>query len=329
MWRERQDSASDILLHPPERKLTEWMGSQSKAKLCLIGVLAVVVIAALTGFGVRQRIKRRKMVLDHEIAVESDELLAWLRREGGKAEAVRLQNFDHAGDAVRGLGATAAIAKGTEVLRVPRSLFIQAGGNDRHRGSYEIELLPQELDKQEALLAAEIGKEFKEGSDSEYARYLEALPSKEELETFHPFYATNEDLALFSDLPTAEDARKQRMILHDAWNKKRHGNDDSTGLQWEGDFSWPEFLHFFVLQESRRLELKLKRGGDENETTVLAVVPIADMINYAADPVAYEGGAATNVVHELVDGGEALVVRASRDIGAGEQLFLPSALAKR
>ena len=295
----------------------------------MIGVLAVVVIAALTGFGVRQRIKRRKMVLDHEIAVESDELLAWLRREGGKAEAVRLQNFDHAGDAVRGLGATAAIAKGTEVLRVPRSLFIQAGGNDRHRGSYEIELLPQELDKQEALLAAEIGKEFKEGSDSEYARYLEALPSKEELETFHPFYATNEDLALFSDLPTAEDARKQRMILHDAWNKKRHGNDDSTGLQWEGEFSWAEFLHFFVLQESRRLELKLKRGGDENETTVLAVVPIVDMINYAADPVAYEGGAATNVVHELVDGGEALVVRASRDIGAGEQLFLPSALAKR
>ena len=104
---------SCFLLHPPERKLTEWMGSQSKAKLCLIGVLAVVVIAALTGFGVRQRIKRRKMVLDHEIAVESDELLAWLRRGGGKAEAVRLQNFDHAGDAVRGLGATAAIAKGT------------------------------------------------------------------------------------------------------------------------------------------------------------------------------------------------------------------------
>ena len=39
---------------------------------------------------------------------------------------------------------------------------------------------------------------------SQYKRYLEALPSREELEVFHPLFASNEDLTLFSDLRTGK-----------------------------------------------------------------------------------------------------------------------------
>ena len=61
-------------------------------------------------------------------------------------------------------------------------------------------IFPFRMDKQEVLLAAEVAHEFHQGSDGQYQRWLEALPSLEELEVFHPLFATNEDLTLFSDL---------------------------------------------------------------------------------------------------------------------------------
>ena len=87
-----------------------------------------------------------------QVQIESDEVLGWLQREGGMVDSVRIQNFDHGGETVRGLGATATIAKGkevlhthppthppthtdrhihthTQVLHIPRSLFIEPGGN--------------------------------------------------------------------------------------------------------------------------------------------------------------------------------------------------------
>ena len=45
--------------------------------------------------------------------VESQELLAWLTQQGGFNEKVRIENFDHAGETVRGIGAAEAIPKGT------------------------------------------------------------------------------------------------------------------------------------------------------------------------------------------------------------------------
>lgn len=163
-------------------------------------------------------------------------------------------------------------------------------------------------------------------------RLSQALPERQELEVFHPLYATNEDLTLFSDLKTALDARKRRTILRDAWNKLRAGTPeisedlhcarvvlyssecpmsqtldittavspirmgggwggsgvlrtvrsrcqasgtasectdltagkpDKNGLQWEGSYDWIDFLHYYVLQESRRILLKLSHGNDE------------------------------------------------------------------
>lgn len=55
----------------------------------------------------------------------------------------------------------------TEVLHVPRSLFLEPGGNS----------MPPEIDKQQALLAAEIAAEFQQGSDSQYQRWLEVARS--------------------------------------------------------------------------------------------------------------------------------------------------------
>jgi hypothetical protein len=51
-----------------------------------------------------------------QVQIESEEVLGWLQREGGMVDSVRIQNFDHGGETVRGLGATATIAKGKEVL---------------------------------------------------------------------------------------------------------------------------------------------------------------------------------------------------------------------
>ncbi len=46
---------------------------------------------------------------------------------------------------------------------MPRSVFLEPGGNS----------MPPEIDKQQALLAAEIAGEFQQGSDSQYQRWLE------------------------------------------------------------------------------------------------------------------------------------------------------------
>ena len=125
---------------------------------------------------------------------------------------------------------------------------------------------------------------------------------------FHPLYATNEDLTLFSDLKTALDARKKRTLLRDAWNKLRTGKPDKNGLLWEGSYDWIDFLHYYVLQESRRILLQLSHGSDEAPPVpTLAVVPLVDMINYAGD-------AASNVYFEMVDEGDALAVKTSRHV---------------
>mmetsp|Transcript_10566 Transcript_10566/g.16716 ORF Transcript_10566/g.16716 Transcript_10566/m.16716 type:complete len:388 (-) Transcript_10566:358-1521(-) len=281
------------------------MMGMSRKKLYGLVLFAVLVIATLSTLGVRQRIKRRRLDKEHEVEEESKELLAWLEKEGGNHKHVRIQIFDHGGDAVRGLGASDTIAKGQEVLHVPRSLFLEPGGNS----------MPRELDKQQALLAADLAAEFHQGSDSQYQRYLEALPAREEFEPFHPLYATNEDLTLFSDLKTASAARKKRMILRDAWNKIRTGKPNKDGLQWQGNYDWADFLHAYVLQESRRIELKLTHGGDEVPAVdTLTVVPLVDMINYS--------GGAANVFFEMVDEGDALSVKTLREVRKGEELLL-------
>lgn len=85
-----------------------------------------------------------------QVQIESDEVLGWLQREGGIVDSVRIMNFDHGGEIVRGLGAAATVAKGKEVLQtnahtyththslthahiqvlhIPRSLFLEPGGN--------------------------------------------------------------------------------------------------------------------------------------------------------------------------------------------------------
>lgn len=95
----------------------------------------------------------------------------------------------------------------------------------------------------------------------------------------------------------------------------RAGRPDKDGLVWEGNYDWIDFLHCFVLQESRRIRLKLTHGNDEGPALdTLTVVPVMDMINYA--------GEASNVYYEMVDFGDALAVKATREIQQGEEILL-------
>ena len=203
-----------------------------------------------------------------QVQIESDEVLGWLQREGGMVGSVRIQNFDHGGETVRGLGATATIAKGKEVLYTHTYIKIHKHKHThkpthKHRCStyraasssspaatacllskfsfrfkftkkcdmiilvrlllFQLQNLQLiilykdfffRMDKQEVLLAAEVAHEFHQGSDGQYQRWLEALPSLEELEVFHPLFATNEDLTLFSDLRTGAYCSHARARTH-------------------------------------------------------------------------------------------------------------------
>ncbi|EKX48683.1 hypothetical protein GUITHDRAFT_136380 [Guillardia theta CCMP2712] len=245
-----------------------------------------------------------------EIRLESDQLLEWLQRNGGQAESIAIRQFDHGGEKVRGVGASSSIRRGQELLRVPRSLFLAPG---KKAG----------LEQQEVTLAAEIAKQFQLGSDGQYERYLQALPGREELDGLHPFYASNEDLVLFSDIPYVSAIRKKRTVLRDAWLKHKNGDSASSSFDWEGDFDWPEFLHAFILQLSRRMRIVLpaEKGGTSEET--IALVPIIDMINFCGSKEA------ANVELKLVDDGDALVVVSKRSINEGEELLLYAAAAEQ
>eukprot|EP00960_Hanusia_phi_P014266 420811-Hanusia_phi.AAC.1 len=284
-------------------------GRRRKRILALL--LPALLALFLLLFGkVRQRIIRRRMDRSEEIAVESKELLEWLQRNGGQADSIAIRQFDHGGEKVRGVGATSAIQKGQELLRVPKSLFIVAGKSAAQ-------------EQQEVTLAAEIAKQFQLGSDGQYERYLQALPGRDELDDVHPFYASNEDLVLFSDIPYVSAIRKKRTVLRDAWLKHKNGNSASSSFEWQGDFDWPDFLHAFILQLSRRTKLSLpgERGGSNDE--LLALVPVVDMINFCGSKHA------ANVALQIVDDGDALVVMSQRSINPGEELLVYAAAAER
>jgi hypothetical protein len=104
--------------------------AMSRSRMAVLLLLSVIAVVALSTWGVRQRIKRRRLDKEHEVEVESAELLAWLDRQGGYSSKVRIQNFDHGGEAVRGLGAAEAIPKGTGFGLLPqaccRKLFAHA-----------------------------------------------------------------------------------------------------------------------------------------------------------------------------------------------------------
>ena len=55
------------------------------------------------------------------------------------------------------------------------------------------------------------------------------------------------------------------------------GKPDKNGLQWEGSYDWIDFLHYYVLQESRRILLKLSRGSDEVNLQVTHIFLVPDL----------------------------------------------------
>lgn len=276
----------------------------------IIAIIAVVVIP----FSVMTvtKVKRQRRILDkaHQMEVESDEIVQWLRLNGGLVNYVAVKAFDYGGEMVRGLVAEKDLDQGAMLFKVPRSLFLLPDSASAN------------LEQQEVQLAAEIAEEIKLGEGSQFARYLEALPLKSNLDPTHPFYASNEDLALFSDLPVASKVRGKRTVLHDMWGKHRRG--EATDWEWEGNFEWEELLHAFVLQLSRRtkLDLGVSEVGDPreigtNHQKVLALVPFLDLANI---------GGSGNMKFEMIDDGDSLEARTLRSVRKGEELILPATL---
>eukprot|EP00291_Cryptomonas_curvata_P016499 CAMPEP_0172153494 /NCGR_PEP_ID=MMETSP1050-20130122/1478_1 /TAXON_ID=233186 /ORGANISM="Cryptomonas curvata, Strain CCAP979/52" /LENGTH=357 /DNA_ID=CAMNT_0012822041 /DNA_START=136 /DNA_END=1203 /DNA_ORIENTATION=+ len=225
----------------------------------------------------------------------SDELIQWLRKHGGSVGHVALQYFDHGGDSVRGLVATQDLVQGALLFKIPSNLFI---------------LPPKNMEREEhaeILLAAAVAEEFRGGAGSKWRKYLRALPSREELGLYHPMYASNEDLALFS----ARAVRSTRSRLRDVWSKHKQGQPIEGGLAWEGRFEWQDFLHAFVIQASHRIKVLIPSESSSRPT--LALVPMADMANLVGDRSA-------NVRWEFSGDDDAVVVRTTKAVRAGTEL---------
>jgi len=203
---------------------------------------------------------------------------------------------------VRGLVATTDLDAGALVFRIPRDLFITPGK------------IVEREDSLELLLAARVAEEFRKGPRSLWRKYLQAVPTRDELAKFHPMFASNEDLTLFSDLPMARLIRSTRSRLREKWSQNKEGRPLQDGVSWPTDLEWLDFLHAFVIQLSHRIRVRIPDSPKSKEShETVALVPMADMANLVSDRDA-------NIRWEYSEDDDAVVVRTIKPVKSGVEL---------
>jgi len=282
-----------------------------------IGALCLCVVA-LSFFSLFRGIKiKRKLDVQHQLEQDSQDLMTWFKGNGGIAGHVHLQFFSGwdkqqgdlgsgLKDMVRGLGAREDMDKGELVLKVPRKLLI-------------VPSKPVDSMQDNAiLLALAVAAEIKKDSSSTWNRYLALLPSEKQLQRTHPMYASNSDLAIFSDIAMARAVRGTRSRLRDSWKKgKVDGDDGNIAASFEGVYEWSEMLRAYVVQLSRRIRLQLPSVSDKNSLSqTLALVPVMDMMNFGDETRKFNCG------WDYAAEDDSLVVRTTRQVMRGEELLL-------
>eukprot|EP00928_Gymnodinium_smaydae_P034524 TRINITY_DN24440_c0_g1_i1.p1 TRINITY_DN24440_c0_g1~~TRINITY_DN24440_c0_g1_i1.p1 ORF type:complete len:334 (+),score=22.16 TRINITY_DN24440_c0_g1_i1:61-1062(+) len=174
-----------------------------------------------------------------------DQLMHWLRDEGAEgAEAISIRDFNHGGNAVRGLAAKRDFASGDVILRIPERLLFLKRGSD---SDFRLALL---LERQK-------------GPTSKWASYIKALPTEDQYSKFYTTYADPQVLHEHLDLPVARRALERR---HDSWEaaEKNH----RLGLKFK-DFLWADAV------------ISSRTFGLANKS---AMVPLGDLMNTSLEP---------------------------------------------
>jgi FKBP-type peptidyl-prolyl cis-trans isomerase len=137
--------------------------------------------SAGAGFGASREVKLKapKSLSPEERRWQS--FMDWVAASGGSVDAVRLADC---GDGLRGLKATRDLARGEEIIRIPRSIIIDVA---RAEASPVSGVWRQHGDASVSIpgyikIALAVLLEQRRGAESDVAPYLEMLPSQEDFE---------------------------------------------------------------------------------------------------------------------------------------------------
>jgi len=184
----------------------------------------------------------------HELAPRAEHAIVTANTNildgGGVVPPVFEASFNHAGFSVRGLGASRALRKGDIIVDAPSQWVLRADHPDV-LGLFGPKGVPRQGDEVFAIacfLASELRLSIilrnqedetkhvttpdghlrrmsapKAFSPSSWTPYIRKLPSLSELQQFHPLYARQSLLDVFSALPAAARVSKHQQRLADNW----------------------------------------------------------------------------------------------------------------
>jgi len=224
------------------------------------------------------------------------EVLQWLISNGATLnEAVGSNFFMHGGANVRGLLTSRRLPKQTNVMFVPRRLWLEPNSFPEFVHSK----LPSSCDvggaywENELKFAAALAAEVEKGASSFHYTYLKHLPSMEEFHSFIPWMMEESLQADFPTLPLVDYVRSMQAHFKaiescfDSWAKT--DNSPAKGLTWEQTLlaiSWLRTRSYTIHDPS-------KQEG------VAVLIPGCDMVNTAE-------GAELNVGYEVSQAGFAI-----------------------
>jgi hypothetical protein len=223
---------------------------------------------------------------------ELDKLLSWVRSNGGFFDPRQVLRADEGG--LRGVYAATTIAQGDLLLSVPWSLVIEGNVSKYHAPKTD-RLRDRALCATIDALAFELAE--RASGRGNYDAYLAVMEAQQPQ---LPNTFSEEALTMLADLPPGDDSWRR----HTSWFDYFCAAEPPPGVDAGAR------LRALLLGVTRNVE-----GCDGSDLDVCRcmMVPVYDMYNH-------RNGAFHNTVaeHWHADG---FVMRATRDIGEGEQLF--------
>lgn len=228
----------------------------------------------------RHRLQKLKKLEEEHQQVENDRLQAWsmtsawLRKFGASVNPkLQAQMKVHAGHRVRGVVANDTLKARETLLVIPKRLWLHENNWPSFRyASGPPNMSPKDLSllKLTAILASETVK----GSDSQYAAFIQRMPTMEEFNVSHPRMARERLVSDFGALRLMS----LMQVMQQVDTKLAQGFED-----WKKMPEHPSELDSLTWEDMFRALLRVRSRRIAVEDGTSALIPAVDLMNTAAD----------------------------------------------
>eukprot|EP00747_Dinoflagellata_sp_TGD_P201365 gnl/TRDRNA2_/TRDRNA2_74831_c0_seq1.p1 gnl/TRDRNA2_/TRDRNA2_74831_c0~~gnl/TRDRNA2_/TRDRNA2_74831_c0_seq1.p1 ORF type:complete len:378 (-),score=39.02 gnl/TRDRNA2_/TRDRNA2_74831_c0_seq1:68-1201(-) len=239
-------------------------------------------------------------------------LFSWVEQHTGDnaLSGIRVQDVDKNGIRVRGLVATKDFSMGSEVWRVHPSVvvmelhesFVESGLETMVQGT-----LGSDVPVHLTLFLAIEGCKARSGLPTFWQHLIQVWPTPEELATFSPYYASEELLDLFSELPAVHRLRADLNHVQTAWSTQSSHWRKLAQRFGIDKIEFNDFLWAYVIILSRAFVVR-------KSPVIVSVTDLANTDQYLSGNV--------EQVFENHGQDSFIVYKAKRDIARGTEITI-------